>query len=124
MSDGSDEKKAPIGNPFAGRWQKGQSGNPSGKPRVGRTPNVTTIAKRCTRECIEKLMDVVRCSEKGSEITAAAKEVLYWAWEFQEKHPTSKQTAADEEPPAQGNDLSAVSNDDLIKLIADGDRKV
>ena len=62
------------GRDHAGRWQKGISGNPAGKPHGARVRAVVEL-ERLMGNCAENVaMAVIRCAESGD--TAAARLVL------------------------------------------------
>jgi hypothetical protein len=57
-----------------GRFQKGQSGNPGGRPRVAKT--VQELARRHTILAIKTLADICRKGEREASRVAAAATLL------------------------------------------------
>jgi hypothetical protein len=57
-----------------GRFQKGQSGNPGGRPRVAKT--VRELARRHTTLAIKTLADICRKGEREASRVAAAATLL------------------------------------------------
>jgi ribonuclease HI len=66
------------GRDDSGRWKRGQSGNPGGRPRG--EGHVRDLAKRHTEEAIEALVGVLRNSTNDRARLQAAETILSRAW--------------------------------------------
>lgn len=61
-----------------GRWVKGQSGNPKGRPVKDRS--LSAICRTFTEEAVETLVEVMRTGDKPMERVAAATVLLDRGW--------------------------------------------
>lgn len=89
-------------------FQKGKSGNPSGRP-VYRLPDgrtLTELARSYTEEAVTALVDVMRQGDSDSARVAAAKHILDRGW------GQAPQTIAIE-PPTEPLDMSNLSDEKL-----------
>jgi hypothetical protein len=67
----SDVEKGKPGNPH---WQKGQSGNPGGRPKE--CAEVKALARQHCVEAIEKLVELMRTSKDHRIVKGAADSIL------------------------------------------------
>lgn len=65
-----EQPKRVVGRPFP----KGVSGNPGGRPAAAAP--IREKARKLKNEAFDRIVEVMRSSEKGSEILAAARTVL------------------------------------------------
>lgn len=64
--------------PRNGRWQRGQSGNPRGRPSI--KGEVETLARSYTAEALETLADLMRNGASDNVRMAAANALLNRGW--------------------------------------------
>lgn len=73
-NSGSEQKRKPRGKPFA----KGQSGNPSGRPKE--LKEVIELARAHTVTAINALAAIAQSGESETAVIAASEALLNRAW--------------------------------------------
>jgi hypothetical protein len=99
-------------------WKRGQSGNPSGRPR--KTPDlieVETLARQASPMAIKRLIEWMEADNPKASI-AACNAILDRAW--------GKPAQAIEHSGRVSHDLSSLSDADLMAIITgkDGGRSL
>lgn len=93
-------------------WVKGQSGNPTGRPRI--VQGVRRQAQNMSEEALQVLVDVMRGGEKASERASAARTILQLAGAG-----FSEEGAAPEERAAVPT--ATMSEEALAEIATQGD---
>jgi hypothetical protein len=70
--------KKDVKRPTSGRWAKGQSGNPGGRPR--QDVHVRELARAYTEESIEVIVKIMRTSDNDMAKQRAAETLLARAY--------------------------------------------
>lgn len=78
MSDSIENKGPETPKPRRGGFQKGQSGNPGGRPKG--VAEVKDLARKHTPEVIKRLAQLAKRADSDSASVAACKELLDRAW--------------------------------------------
>jgi hypothetical protein len=78
-------------------YQKGQSGNPGGRPKIvlANGKSLRDLAREHTQECIEALVGIVRESDNDTARRSAATDLLDRGW----GKPTQPLSGDDSMPP-------------------------
>jgi len=91
-------------------WKKGQSGNPSGRPKALR--EVVELARKKTTVAIKTLSEIAENSENDSARVRASEALLDRGW------GKPVQTTAHEDNPAERKGVREMDNDELAAEIA------
>ena len=98
-----------------GRFQKGKSGNPGGRPKASHS--IQELARQHAPDAIERLAQIVEKGDSHSAVAAAANAILDRAYGKPPQFNTSDTTSFRKAVDMSDDDLAAIASRAKLTLV-------